>query len=134
MLSKNTSSVSFCLCKKSISVISHIAAKLDEMTKVKSGDTMQLRYALNESECTACSSHLEWQLDLKDINRPRYVSYHCNYQYVIYIDNVKVDVKRVLDRKKQESLENKPVNDDEPRAILIAQTKKKERQRQEKDG
>lgn len=133
MLSKNTSSVSFCLCKKSISVISHIAAKLDEMTKVKSGDTMQLRYALNESECTACSSHLEWQLDLKDINRPRYVSYHCNYQYVIYIDNVKVDVKRV-DRKKQESLENKPVKDDEPRAILIAQTKKKERQRQEKDG
>ncbi|AFU58124.1 MAG: hypothetical protein QXX64_06710 [Nitrososphaera sp.] len=103
------------------------------MTKVKSGDTMQLRYALNESECTACSSHLEWQLDLKDINRPRYVSYHCNYQYVIYIDNVKVDVKRV-DRKKQESLENKPVKDDEPRAILIAQTKKKERQRQEKDG
>ncbi len=52
---------------------------------------------------------------------------------MIYIDNVKVDVKRV-DRKKQESLENKPVKDDEPRAILIAQTKKKERQRQEKDG
>ncbi len=97
------------------------------MTRIKSGDVMQLHYALTESECTVCSSHLEWQLDLKDISRPRYVSYHCNYQYMIYIDNVKVDVKRMPNRKKQRPSENKPA-DDEPRAILMAQTKKKEQQ------
>jgi len=101
------------------------------MTKVKSGDVMQLHYVLTESECTACSSHLEWQLDLKDINRSRYISFHCNYQYVIYIDNVNVDVKRIPDRKKQRPAENKPA-DDEPRAILITQTKKKERQEKER--
>lgn len=57
------------------------------------------------------------------ISRPRYVSYHCNYQYMIYIDNVKIDVIEVPDRKKRKSAETGPKN--EPRAILIAQTEKR---------
>jgi hypothetical protein len=42
----------------------------EKMTKFKSGGTTQLHYALTESECNACGSHLEWQPDFKDIGRP----------------------------------------------------------------
>ena len=99
------------------------------MTKVSSGDITQLHYALTESECNACGSHLEWQPDFDDISRPKYVSHHCNYQYTIYIDNVKVDViEKAPDRKEQNPSEKGPK--DEPRAILIAQ-KKKEQQESE---
>ena len=101
------------------------------MTKVNSGDITQLHYALTESECNACGSHLEWQPNFNDISIPRYVSYHCNYQYIIYIDNVKIDVlDKAPDRKERDSLEKG--SKDEPRAILIAQKKKKERQESER--
>jgi hypothetical protein len=93
--------------------------------KANSGDVMKLHYALTESECIACGGHLEWQLDFKDISRPRYVSYHCDYQYMIFVDNVRINATRIQDGKKQKP---EAALKDVPRAILIAQTKKKERQ------
>jgi hypothetical protein len=94
------------------------------MTKFKSGDTTQLHYALTEAECNACGRHLEWQPNFRDISRPHYMSYHCDYQYIIYIDNVKVDIKKT--EGEQGCLDAR--SKDEPRAILMAQTKKKEQQ------
>lgn len=53
------------------------------------------------------------------------MSYHCNYQYIIYIDNVKVYVK-VAEKKRRQFSDVK--SNDEPRAILIAQIKEREQQ------
>lgn len=94
------------------------------MTEIKVGDTAKLHYALTDSQCNACGSHLEWRPDFGDISRPRYISNHCNYQYIIYIDDVKLDVIKTPD--KEEPLQAK--REGEPRAILMAEEKKEEKQ------
>lgn len=99
------------------------------MTEIKAGDTAKLHYALTDSQCNACGSHLEWRPDFGDISRPRYISDHCNYQYIIYIDDVKLDViEKVQD--KEEPLQTK--REDEPRAILMAEEKKEDEQNESK--
>ena len=98
-----------------LSMLYPICDKICQMTKVKSGDVMQLHYALTESECRVCNSHLEWRPDFKDISRPRYVSSHCNYQYIIYIDDVKMDVKKIQDGEP-----SRAGSKDEPRARSMA--------------
>jgi len=98
------------------------------LTEIKAGDTAKLHYALTDSQCNACGSHLEWRPDFGDISRPRYLSNHCNYQYIIYIDDVKLDVIKTPD--KEEPLQTK--RQEEPRAILMAEEKKEEKQSESK--
>jgi hypothetical protein len=98
------------------------------LTEIKAGDTAKLHYALTDSQCNACGSHLEWRPDFGDISRPKYISNHCNYQYIIYIDDVKLDVIKIQD--KEEPLQTK--REQEPRAILMAEEKKEEKQSESK--
>jgi hypothetical protein len=102
------------------------------LARIKSGDTVKLHYALTDSECNACGSHLKWQPDFDDIGRPKYVSHHCNYQYIIYIDDVKFDVvekESAQHKNGQEPVQTERERKEEPRAILIARKKKEEQQK-----
>jgi hypothetical protein len=60
-----------------------------------------LHYALTDSQCSICGGQLEWKADFDNINQPKYVSQHCNQDYAINIDTVKVEVLRKPSKDKQ---------------------------------
>jgi hypothetical protein len=49
-----------------------------------------LHYALTDSQCNKCGAQLEWKAEFNDINSPKYTAKHCNQDYMITIDSVKV--------------------------------------------
>jgi hypothetical protein len=49
-----------------------------------------LHYALTDSQCNKCGAQLEWKAEFNDINSPKYTAKHCNQDYMIIIDSVKV--------------------------------------------
>ena len=51
-----------------------------------------LHYALTDSQCSICGAQLEWKAEFNDINSPKYTANHCNHDYIITIDSVKVEV------------------------------------------
>jgi hypothetical protein len=51
-----------------------------------------LHYALTDSQCNKCGAQLEWKAEFSDINSPKYTAKHCNQDYVITIDSVKVEM------------------------------------------
>jgi hypothetical protein len=51
-----------------------------------------LHYALTDSQCNKCGGQLEWNANFEDINQPRYTSQHCNQDYAIHIDTMKVEM------------------------------------------
>ena len=51
-----------------------------------------LHYALTDSQCGVCGGQLEWKANFNDINQPKYTAQHCNQDYSIHIDAVKVEV------------------------------------------
>ena len=53
---------------------------------------ISLHYALTDSQCSICGGQLEWQADFDSINQPKYISQHCNQEYAIHIDTVKVEI------------------------------------------
>jgi hypothetical protein len=78
---------------------------------------ISLHYALTDSQCGKCGGQLEWSPEFDDINQPKYTSEHCNEEYAIYIDTVKVEIvasKQGEDEEKVISLQ------EEPRAIRMA--------------
>lgn len=50
--------------------------------------------ALTDFECNGCGAQLEWKADFKDINSSKYTAKHCNEDYIITIDSVKVEAVR----------------------------------------
>ena len=83
----------------------------------QNGMPTSLRYTLTDSQCSKCGKQLEWNANFDDINQPKYTSQHCNQDYAIHIDTVKVQMvtPRGGGRKAAKgSLE------DEPRAIKMA--------------
>lgn len=58
----------------------------------QNGMPTSLHYALTDSQCSKCGGQLEWEPDCDNINQPKYSSQHCNQDYVIRIDTVKVEM------------------------------------------
>ena len=75
-----------------------------------------LHYALTDSQCSKCGGQLEWSANFNDINQPKYISQHCDQEYAIRIDSVKVEMMTSVGegRKAAKELE------DEPGAIKVA--------------
>jgi hypothetical protein len=70
------------------------------------GIPSSLHYALTDSQCNKCGAQLEWKAEFSNINSPRYTSKHCNQDYVITIDSVKVEmVKQSTGQGTKENVE-----------------------------
>ena len=95
----------------------------------QNGMPTSLHYALTDSQCSKCGGQLEWKADFDDINQPKYTSQHCDQDYGIRIDAVKVEMvtPRAKVKKEARGLE------DEPRAIKMAKGLEKERRNKEEE-
>jgi hypothetical protein len=60
-----------------------------------------LHYALTDSQCSICGGQLEWQAEFDNINQPKYSSQHCNQDYAIHIETVKVEILGKASKDKQ---------------------------------
>lgn len=84
-----------------------------------------LHYALTDSQCSICGVQLEWKAEFNDINSPKYTANHCNQDYIITIDSVKVEVvKQSIENgeeknKRQERQEQQ--QQQQPKAITMAE-------------
>lgn len=123
------------------------------MTRIKQSSTISnLQYALKELHCNKCGSLLKWKANFSDINQPKYLSTHCNQDFVISIATVRVETQKVdknkgnsenvmaaKDRKEQNTGSTKKVasasheKDAEPRAIKMAQALNKEKLKDKED-
>jgi hypothetical protein len=84
-----------------------------------------LHYALTDSQCSKCGGQLEWIANFNDINQPKYISQHCNQEYAIRVDSVKVEMVTSIRRGRNAA---KGLGD-EPRAIKMAKGLKKDSKR-----
>jgi hypothetical protein len=108
------------------------------MTRVEQNSMpISLHYALTDSQCSICGGQLEWQADFDNINQPKYISQHCNQEYAIHIDSVKVEILGKASKDKQ-GLEQKKslmsTNEDEPKALQMAEAMKRQQQQQQEEG
>ena len=108
------------------------------MTRVEQNSMpISLHYALTDSQCSICGGQLEWQADFDNINQPKYTSQHCNQNYAIHIDTVKVEVLGNASKDKQEQEQEKSFmstkEDDQPKALQMAEAIKRQQQQEEKD-
>ena len=75
------------------------------MSRVQqNGIVSRLHYALTDSQCNVCGAQLQWKAKFNDINSPKYTAKHCNLDYIITVDTVKVEV---VDKKSVEQGEGK---------------------------
>jgi hypothetical protein len=70
----------------------------------QNGIVSRLHYALTDSQCNVCGAQLQWKAEFNDINSPKYTAKHCNLDYIITMDTVKVEV---VDKKSVEQGEGK---------------------------
>jgi hypothetical protein len=106
------------------------------MTRVEQNSMpISLHYALTDSQCSICGGQLEWQADFDNINQPKYTSQHCNQNYAIHIDTVKVEVLGNASKGKQEQEKSfmSTKEDDQPKALQMAEAIKRQQQQEEKD-
>src|ERR687893_3312428 len=95
---------------------------------------ISLHYALTDSQCNICGGQLEWQADFYNINQPKNVFQHCNQDYAIHIETVKVVMlgKGSKDRQKQEQEKSRvSTKQDEPKALKMAEAMKRQQQQQQ---
>ena len=84
-----------------------------------------LHYALTDSQCNKCGAQLEWKADFDDINSPKYTAKHCNQDYLITIDSVKVEMVTQstgpqISCKKEEGTQQQHVEEDVQQSKTIA--------------
>ena len=94
---------------------------------------ISLHYALTDSQCSICGGQLEWQADFDNINQPKYISQHCNQEYAIHIDTVKVEIlgKASKDSRGHEQKKNlTSKKEGEPKALRMAEGMKRQQQQQ----
>jgi hypothetical protein len=66
-----------------------------------------IHYALTDSQCNKCGAQLQWKVEFNDIYSPKYTSKHCNQDYLITIDCMKVEIvtqsmgQQMSDKKQQ---------------------------------
>ena len=66
------------------------------MTRIKQSSTItNLQFALKELHCNKCGFLLKWKTNFSDINQPKYLSTHCNQDFVISIATVRVETQKV---------------------------------------
>ena len=98
---------------------------------------ISLHYALTDSQCSICGGQLEWQADFDNINQPKYTSQHCNQDYVIHIDTVKVEILGKASKDKQGQEDEKSFTstkeEDEPKALQMAEAMKRHQQQQQQE-
>jgi hypothetical protein len=98
---------------------------------------ISLHYALTDSQCSICGGQLEWQPDFDNINQPKYITQHCNQDYVIHIDTVKVEILGKGSKDKQGQEDEKSFTstkeEDEPKALQMAEAMKRQQQQQQQE-
>jgi hypothetical protein len=81
-----------------------------------------LHYALTDSQCSICGAQLEWKAEFNDINSPKYTANHCNQDYIITIDSVKVEVvKESIENGEETSNRQEQQQQQQPKAITMAE-------------
>lgn len=83
------------------------------------GRVLRLHSALTESQCNRCGKKLEWRPDFNDVNRPKYVANHCNQDFVITIDCVKVEVAKSRKGKIEKTIVDNTFSSNQPREVRI---------------
>ena len=78
-----------------------------------------LHYALTDSQCSICGAQLEWKAEFNDVNSPKYTANHCNQDYIITIDSVKVEVVKQSIEYGEEK--NNRQQQRQPKAITMAE-------------
>ena len=78
-----------------------------------------LHYALTDSQCSICGAQLEWKAEFNDVNSPKYTANHCNQDYIITIDSVKVEVVKQSIENGEEK--NNRQQQQQPKAITMAE-------------
>ena len=106
------------------------------MPRIEQNNSMpiSLHYALTDSQCNVCGGQLEWQADFDNINQPKYVSQHCNQDYAIHIETVKVVMSGTTSKDRQKQEQEKggvSMKQDEPKALKMAEAMKREQQQQQ---
>ena len=95
---------------------------------------ISLHYALTDSQCSICGGQLEWQAEFDNINQPKYISQHCDQDYAIHIETVKVEILGKASKGKQGHEQEKSytsTKEDEPKALQMAEAMKRQQQRQQ---
>ena len=104
------------------------------MTRVEQNSMpISLHYALTDSQCSICGQQLEWQADFDNINQPKYTSQHCNQNYAIHIDTVKVEILGKASKDSQGHEQKKNLTskkEGEPKALRMAEGMKRQQQQQ----
>jgi hypothetical protein len=80
-----------------------------------------LHYALTDSQCSICGAQLEWKAEFNDINSPKYTANHCNQDYIITIDSVKVEVVKESIENGGEKHRQEQQQQQQPKAITMAE-------------
>lgn len=93
----------------------------------QNGIVSRLHYALTDSQCNVCGAQLQWKAKFNDINSPKYTAKHCNLDYIITVDTVKVEV---VDKKSVEQGEGK-AEESSPKSGGENERQQQQRQRQE---
>jgi DNA-directed RNA polymerase subunit M/transcription elongation factor TFIIS len=106
---------------------------IDKMPKVEgNGIPSSLHYALTDSQCNKCGAHLDWKADFDDSNSPKYIAKHCDQDYKITIDSVRVEtVKHNVEQAEGEGKElisksgggeeNKRRQQEQPKSLTMAE-------------
>ena len=108
------------------------------MPRIEQNNSMpiSLHYALTDSQCNTCGGQLEWQADFDNINQPKYVSHHCNQDYAIHIETVKVVMSGMTSKDRQKQEHDKSIvsmKQDEPKALKMAEGMKRQEQQQNEE-
>jgi len=82
-----------------------------------------LHYALTDSQCNKCGAQLEWKADFDDINSPKYTAEHCNQDYLITIDSVKVEMVK---QSTEQGVKENTQHDQQSKTITLAEKLKNE--------
>jgi hypothetical protein len=83
-----------------------------------------LHYALTNSQCSKCGAQLEWKAEFDDINSPKYTAKHCNQDYLIIIDSVKVEMVNQFtgqETNEENKYKQQEQQEQEPKAITMAE-------------
>jgi hypothetical protein len=82
-----------------------------------------LHYALTDSQCNKCGAQLEWNAEFNYINSPKYTARHCDQDYLITIDSVKVELVKhsITEQGTKENNNSEREENEKPKAISMAE-------------
>jgi hypothetical protein len=81
----------------------------------ENGIVSRLHYALTDSQCNKCGAQLEWKAEFNDINSPKYTTKHCDQDFIITVDTVKVElVKQLTEQRREQQNFNERISTTNP--------------------